>query len=147
MALSHDVVEVASDAQALRQLRELDRLLQRLDERPRLLLASGEVVELPDTLVDLLRDSAREMAYGGVATVTALQPELTTQQAAELLNVSRQHLVALLERGELPYHRRGTHRRVRTSDLLAYKRARDARRRDALDRLTALSEELGLYDR
>ena len=149
MALAHTSVESARDrdAEARRQLQELDRLLRQPDGRPSLQLASGEAVELPDSVLDLLRDAVREMAYGGVAVVAALQPELTTQQAAELLSVSRQHFVGLLERGELPYHRHGTHRRVRTSDLLAYKRAQEASRRDALDRLTALSEELGLYDR
>jgi hypothetical protein len=57
-------------------------------------------VELPDSVLDLLGEAVREMAYGGVAVVAALQPELTTLQAAELLNVSRQHFVGLLERGE-----------------------------------------------
>ena len=126
MALARTSVDSARDAEARRQLQELDRLLRQPDERPSLQLASGEAVELPDSVLDLLREAVREMAYGGVAVVAALQPELTTQQAAELLNVSRQHFVGLLERGELPYHRHGTHRRVRTSDLLAYKRAQEA---------------------
>ncbi|HEX5503538.1 MAG TPA: excisionase family DNA-binding protein, partial [Thermomicrobiales bacterium] len=72
--------------------------------------------------------------------------ELTTQQAADLLNVSRQYLIRLLERGDLPFTRTGTHRRIRLDDVLRYKDARSARRREGLRRLTRLSEELGLYD-
>ena len=72
--------------------------------------------------------------------------ELTTQEAADLLNVSRQYLVRLLEDGAMPFTKTGTHRRIRFGDLMAYKRARDATRRQGLKRLTRLSEELGLYD-
>ena len=81
MALAHTSVESARDrdAEARRQLQELDRLLRQPDGRPSLQLPSGEAVGLPDSVLDLLREAVREMAYGGVAVVAALQPELTTQ--------------------------------------------------------------------
>lgn len=114
------------DVDARRHLEELDRQLRQTDERPRLLLTTG-VVALPDSVLEALRDAVRALAHGGVVAVATLPPDLTTQQAAWLLQVSRPSLVALLERGEIPSHRRGTQRRVRTSDLLDYRRTLQAR--------------------
>jgi len=71
--------------------------------------------------------------------------ELTTQEAADLLNVSRPFLIGLLEDGQLSHHNVGTHRRVRFADLMTYKRRRDAESEEALRELTALSQEMKLY--
>jgi excisionase family DNA binding protein len=71
--------------------------------------------------------------------------ELTTQEAADLLNVSRPFLIGLLEDGQLPHHKVGTHRPVRFADLMTYKRRRDAESEEALRELTALSQEMKLY--
>ena len=70
--------------------------------------------------------------------------ELTTQEAADLLNVSRPFLVSLFETGQLPFHHVGVHRRVRFSDLMTYKQRRDAEGETALRELAALSAELKL---
>ena len=69
-----------------------------------------------------------------------------TQQAADLLNISRQYLVRLLEEGRIPYTRTGKHRRLRIDDVVAYKQARDHERSESLDELARLSDELGGYD-
>jgi excisionase family DNA binding protein len=85
-----------------------------------------------------------ELAKGNAVTLMPHHAELTTQEAADLLNVSRPYLVGLLDSGQLPHHKVGTHRRVRFSDLMTFKRRRDAESELALRELTALSQDLKL---
>ncbi len=87
-----------------------------------------------------------QLAQGQGVTLVPEDKELTTQQAADLLNVSRPYLVKLLEQRQIPYTKTGTHRRLRVADLVAYKARRDEERGEALAELTQLSEELGHYD-
>ena len=75
---------------------------------------------------------------------TPLHAELTTRQAADLLQVSRTHLVQLLDDGHIPCRKVGAHRRVRARDLLDYRRETEFRRRKVLDELTAVDQDLGL---
>ncbi len=104
----------------------------------------GATCVLPATAVRLLLDALRQMAAGHAVAVAPIQTELTTQQAAEILSVSRPFLVGILEQGELPFHKAGTHRRVRFGDLLAYKRREHEARRHALDELARQGQELGM---
>lgn len=107
---------------------------------------SGTQEALPMTAARLLVKILSEIAKGNAVTVVPLKPELTTQEAAELLNVSRPHLVKLLERGEMPFHKVGTHRRIRLADVLAYKRKALEERKAILREMVALNQEMGLYD-
>lgn len=104
----------------------------------------NETVALPTPAVRLLRDILDRMAHGKGVAITALDAELTTRQAAELLQVSRTHLVQLLDAGRIPCRKVGSHRRVRAEDILAWRRETESRRREALDELTARDQELGL---
>jgi excisionase family DNA binding protein len=103
-----------------------------------------ETIELPAAAVRLLLDILEQMARGNAVTLTLINAELTTQQAADLLHVSRPHLVALLKEGKIPYRKVGTHRRVRAEDILAYKEKTDTQRREALDELAAQAQALHL---
>lgn len=125
----------------------IERFLAGHSERPVCLFdAGGQPIPLPDSARRVLAAAVHELARDHAVAIVPVYRELTTQQAADLLNVSRQYLIRLLEQGDLPFTRTGTHRRIRLDDLLRYKEERGARRREGLRRLTRLSEELGLYD-
>lgn len=103
-----------------------------------------ETITLPANAARLLLDILVLMAEGQAVTIIPTQVELTTQQAADVINVSRPFLVQLLENGTIPFRKVGTHRRVLLSDVMLYKSQIDAARKQSLDELTELSQELGL---
>jgi len=127
------------------QIRELNRMLQL--GSPALVGADVERMELPNAVFRLLKDIARNMQLGRAIVLIPENQQLTTQRAADLLGVSRPHLIKLLEAGELPYHKAGSHRRIYLKDLAAYQKRRDAERKAALDRIAKEAFESGLYDR
>lgn len=101
-------------------------------------------VVLPAEAVHLLVRVLTHMANGNAVTVLPVQAELTTQHAADLLGVSRPYLVRLLDEGKIPFHKVGTHRRVRAADLMAYQEQRRGKSKRLLDDLTEEAQELGL---
>ena len=107
---------------------------------------SGERIPIPDTLFFMIERLAEIMARGDAITIVPIGKEMTTQQAADLLNISRQYLVRLLDGGEIPFTRTGRHRRLRIEDVLAYKARRDRERGAKLDRLSELTQEMGGYE-
>jgi len=115
----------------------------------RLCLGEGddaEPVVVPASAVRMLLHLLKEMSLGNAVTLIPTHAELTTQQAADLLNVSRPYVVKLLEEGKIPCRTVGTFRRIRFDDLMDYKQKDDAVRKAILDELTALDQELGLWN-
>lgn len=101
-----------------------------------------ETIELPAGAVKLLQAILEDMASGRAVTIVPQNAELTTQQAADFLNVSRPFLVQLLEQKKLPFRLVGTHRRIRFEDVLRFKENVDTERRKVLDQLAAEAQEL-----
>jgi excisionase family DNA binding protein len=101
-------------------------------------------IQIPSSALQLLGALLTEFAKGNAVTMFPVHAELTTQQASDLLGVSRPFLVEQLEKGELPFRKVGTHRRVLLKDLMDYKQSMDRKRHEALDELAAQAQELDM---
>ena len=141
-ALSQTLPDSESSALARASAEELSHLLGQMPkaERARVQLDGNDLI-LPRQALALLRDLLVEMAQGNAVTIVPTHAELTTQEAANILNVSRPHLVKLLEEGIIPFSRTGTHRRIRYQDLMSYRDQRDQESRTALDELVSQAQE------
>lgn len=127
-------------------VKDIDSLKAEREGVAKLIAASGEERKLPHSVYSVIEDLLDFMDQGIRVEILPTHSQLTTQEAADVLGVSRPHLIKLLENGTIPYYMVGKHRRIRLDDLLVYKDHRDSERREALDRIKAKSEELGLYD-
>jgi len=134
-----------SEKAAANQLRKIlasqatgDATLRVLDEQTK----QPAEVTLSPALSNLLMELLRHIGRGNAVTLVPFHEMLTTQQAADILNVSRPFLVSLLDKGEIPHTTVGRHRRIKAVDLFGYKRARDERRSKALDELAESDAEL-----
>jgi excisionase family DNA binding protein len=105
----------------------------------------GDPVEVPPSVVDVLREVLDHLRRGERVRVVPEDVEITTQQAADLLNVSRPYLVGLVDRGEIPSRKVGSRRRLKLTDVLLYREVDLARRKRAVDELAAEAQALGLY--
>lgn len=114
------------------------------DVRLRVMEQCDVVVPIPARALSLIVDVLTYMGDQQAVSFIPHNAELTTQQAADLLNVSRPHLVSMLEREELPFRKVGSHRRVLAADVLAHRKQCDAQHKEALDRMADLSQELNL---
>jgi len=131
------------------ELTLVERALERAtvsSDGARLIDADGASVEVPEEIAALLQVVVRHLKAGHGVSVAALEAELTTTEAADLLSISRPHFIKQLEAGELDYRLVGSHRRIRLIDVLEYRDRQDGRAREALDEMTRQAEELGLYD-
>lgn len=107
---------------------------------------NGENIPVPESVFYVLERVAEVMARGDSITLVPVGREVTTQQAADLLNVSRQYLVRLLDEGRIPFRKTGKHRRLRIEDVLSFKETRDKDRRAGLRDLSRMTQEFGGYD-
>lgn len=124
---------------------KLSHLLATLPEAERASVKlDGHDLILPRQALALLRDILVEMAQGNAVTIVPTHAELTTQEAANILNVSRPHLIKLLSDNVIAYSKTGTHRRIRYQDLMAYKAEREQRSMDTLDALSVQAQHLDM---
>ena len=127
-----------------KERRQATELFATLAGHPERLAVEGaeRPVGLPPELARILATVVEVMARGGTVTIGSLPEELTTTVAAEQLGISRPTLMKMIQNGEIPSHRKGSHHRLQLADVLAFKRARIERQRKAFDELRALEEEL-----
>lgn len=154
--MEHDIrrmTPVAAPPEQQAQLAALSKALEAMVRLPKrrapkcqLVGPKGESIALPESVFYVLERVAEVLARGDSITVVPVGREVTTQQAADLLNVSRQYLVRLLDENRLPFRKTGKHRRLRIEDVLAFKEVRDKDRRAGLRELSQMTQELGGYD-
>jgi excisionase family DNA binding protein len=106
----------------------------------------GETVQLPQPAVQALLQVLTELGQGHSVTITPIHAQLSSEQAAELLNVSRPYLVKLIDEGSIPSRKVGVQRRLLLEDVIAYKKQLYAKQLAAMAEMTQLNEEMGLYD-
>jgi len=141
MAASPEITASAAEEQ---ELRILSRALE--GHRAALVGPGDDRIPLPEPICRVILQAVRLLEKGEGVMILPSTQEMTTQSAANLLGVSRQYLVQLLEQGKIPFHKVGTHRRVRLKDVLAWRKQRDARRRKMLDEIAREAVADGTYD-
>jgi excisionase family DNA binding protein len=110
----------------------------------RITLDDGTEVTLPRAATRLLHHLLTQMSLGNAVTLIPIHAELTTQEAADYLNVSRPFLIKLLEANKIPFHMVGTHRRIKFTDLLSFKKKSEQDRQVAMEELARQAQQLGM---
>ncbi len=112
----------------------------------KLSVRNGQTVRVPDSALDSFLATLEAVADGSTVEVVRTEAEVSTQQAARILNVSRPTAVRLFDTGEITSHKVGSHRRAKLKDVLSYRDTEAARRRAVLDQMVRDAEDMGLYD-
>ena len=147
--MTSNIVHLPTPAE-VEQAKQTSRTLSKYTDVDRVQMSlkgsNGETDELvlPGHVLQLLLDVLSEVSQGNAVSLIPHHQEVSTQEAAGLLNVSRPFLVGLLEKGELPFRKVGSHRRVLLTDVLAYKEKTEKQRNQALDELASLSQDEGM---
>ena len=135
---------ISIEPQDAAKLLEVGRVLRR--GAAKLVGPKGERATLPKPLHALLKDIVKNLIDGRSLVLMPEEKQLTTQQAGDLLGMSRPYVIRLLDGGEMPYNLVGKHRRIALRDVLAYAKRRSGARRSALDKMARDAYEAGLYD-
>ncbi len=142
------VVPTSEDIKlAIESIKKMDALnIQAAEHTAKLMLTDHHCIEfqLSKTMFEALREVIHEMAAGRAVMLVPVNAELTTQEAANMLNVSRPYFVKLLDEGKIPYRTVGRYRRILYEDLLRYQKVIEAKRQSAMNELTAQAQELNL---
>jgi excisionase family DNA binding protein len=126
-------------------LDDLDQLLR--SSQQIVVMAPGRTgIALPESVIEILRQAVGYMGQGKGVALTPVHRNLTTQEAADLLGVSRPFLVELLGKKEIPFHLVGTHRRIYLEDLLRFRERRDKGRKEIINQMAREAMENGDYD-
>ena len=125
---------------------QLEQILSRESAQPKLVGSNGEEILIPESVYSILRQIVHAMASGQAFSVELHNRELTTQEAAELLKVSRPFFIKLLKEGAIPYIEVGKHRRVLFQDVITYKEQRQVKRRQGMKELSQFLQEEGFYE-
>ncbi|GAC1633484.1 MAG: hypothetical protein NVS4B9_25960 [Ktedonobacteraceae bacterium] len=112
---------------------------------PKLVGPDGDFIILPNAVFQVLKQIAYHIMNGRVIFLIPQYKELTTQEAAQILGVSRPYLIKLLEQEKIPFVKTGSHRRLKLSDVLSYKERREAEQKRALDEIAQMCQDLGTY--
>jgi excisionase family DNA binding protein len=129
-----------------REVKRLDQQLATATSAKLLIGSAEEAIELPGAVFQLLQQIVHQIGEGKMAIIQEIEEILTTQEAADLLHVSRPYLIKLLEEGEISFTKVGLHRRIRFQDLKAYQKKQEEKQEAALEEIARISQELGLYD-
>lgn len=113
---------------------------------PKMIGIDGEQVVIPESVLIMWCQVVHAMARGQTVSIVSQQQEMTTQEAADFLNVSRPYLIKLLEQGQIPYIKVGSHRRVNLLDLNKYKEERDKKRREGIKEFSQFLQKEGFYN-
>ena len=127
--------------------KELSNLVDNLSNVGKIaLVINGQEIEVPSVIYFALTEVVKTLNNGDSVTLIPMDKELTTQQAADILNVSRPYFIKLLENGTIKFRKTGTHRKVLMQDLIEYRDKRAENRHANIEEMSKLSQELGLYD-
>jgi excisionase family DNA binding protein len=140
--------EATAVAISAREQREIVGIYEKLREaEAKLIGTEGRTEILPNNLYSFLLRLLADLRAGHAVTILQSRHELTTVEASKILGMSRQYLIKLLEKGEIPFHLVGTHRRIYVRDVMTYKMKRDLLRRETLDELAKQEIKQGDYDK